>query len=92
MMARAIRFGLIAAAIALLLWPAFAVVQAAALRLPFMAALAVSAVCGVAILVMSVIDLITVRRSRSVLPARMFDLALGLVLAVPSGSALLSML
>jgi putative flippase GtrA len=87
----AIRFGLIGGAAALVLWPIYGIVQQPALPL-FMLALALTAVCGLSILAFTAIDLLTVRRARSVLPARMFDLALGLLLSVPSGGALLDLL
>jgi putative flippase GtrA len=87
----AIRFGLIGGAAALVLWPIYGVVQQPALPW-FMLALALTAVCGLSILAFTAIDLLTVRRARSMLPARMFDLALGLLLSVPSGGALLDLL
>jgi hypothetical protein len=89
--ARATRFGFLAGFAALLLWPAHAI-AGPAVRPAFVAALAVTAVCGTTQLAMSLIDLLTVRRDRRVLPARIFDLALGIALTLPSGLALLTLL
>ena len=83
----ATRIGLTAGFAALLLWPAYATWQAPVREL-FVAALTVTAFCGASILFISAIDLLTVTRSRAVLPARLFDLALGAMLAIPSGAAL----
>ncbi len=85
------RWGLIAGLCAVVLWPIYALLQEAA-RLPFVAALAVTTLCGVAVLAVTLVDLATVRRDRSILPARMFDLAFGLLLAVPGGAALSELL
>lgn len=85
------RWGLIAGLCALILWPVHALAQEPA-RLPFLAALTVTALCGAVVLAMTLIDLVTVRRDRSVLPARVFDLALGVLLALPSGAALIALL
>lgn len=90
-LARAIRIGLIAAAAALLLWPAHAV-SPERVRPAFIAALAVTAICGASILSMSIADLLTVTRDRRILPARLFDLALGLSLTIPSALALFDLL
>ena len=86
-MRHATRWGLAAGGIAALLWPIHSLVQEPA-RPWFMLALAIAALCGVAMLALTALDLATVRRSRSVLPARMFDLALGLALTVPTTAAL----
>lgn len=83
----ATRIGLIAGFAALLLWPAYATWQAPVREL-FVSALAVTAFCGVSILMISAVDLLTVSRSRTVLPARMFDIALGALFAIPSCAAL----
>jgi branched-subunit amino acid ABC-type transport system permease component len=88
---RAIRLGLLAALAALLLWPVHAV-SPEPVRPIFVAALAVAALCGTSILLMSVVDLLTVTRDRSVLPARVFDLLLGLGLTLPSVLALFDLL
>lgn len=79
---RATLAGSLAAAAALLLWPAFLFWQAP-LRLPFAASLAVAALCGASILLITTIDMLTVRRGRRMRPARAFDLAYGLLLTVP---------
>lgn len=88
---QAARWGLVAGAAAVLLWPVYGIVQEPA-RPWFMLALALAALCGLSLLAFTLVDLATVRRARSVLPARMFDLALGALLAVPSGAALLDLL
>jgi hypothetical protein len=80
---QATRLGLCAALAALLLWPTFAIAQGW-LRWPFAAALMMTAASGVAILLITLSDLLTIRRSRHARPARMFDLALGAVLALPA--------
>jgi len=87
---RAIRLGLLAAFAALLLWPVYAVAQQ--VRPAFVAALALTALCGASILAMSLIDLLTVPRDRRILPARVFDVALGLGLTIPPLLALLDVL
>jgi fucose permease len=83
----ATRAGLTAALAALLLWPANAAMQGS-LWLPFLAALLVMAASGVSILLVTANDILTVRRSRHARPARVFDLAFGLILAVPAGLGL----
>ena len=84
------RWGVIAGLAALALWPAYALLQDS-VRPWYLAALAVTALCGATILVAALIDLATVRRDRSVLPARLFDLGLGLLLAGPSTAALVDL-
>ncbi|HEU4968929.1 hypothetical protein [Sphingomonas sp.] len=88
---RAIRLGLIAGGIALLLWPAHAV-SPERVRPAFIAALAATAAGGASILCMSLADLLMVRRDRRILPARVFDLALGLALTLPPVLALIDLL
>jgi len=83
----AIRFGVIAAVAALLLWPAHAAFHSA-LRLPFIAALLLTAAAGVSLVAITASDILTVRRSRHARPARLFDLALGALLALPASLAL----
>ena len=83
----ATRLGPIAGAAALLLWPAYAAWQEP-VRLVFILALAVTALCGMSIILISATDFLTVARGRKVLPARLFDLALGIMLALPSTAAL----
>ena len=89
--ARAIRVGLVAGLIALLLWPIH-VVAPDRVRPVFIAALAATAAGGVSILCMSVADLLMVSRDRRILPARLFDLALGLALTAPPVLALIDLL
>lgn len=83
----ATRLGLCAAVVSLLLWPAFAILQGW-LRWPFAAALAAAAASGTAILLITLSDMLTIRRSRPAQRARMFDLALGMLLAVPASAGL----
>lgn len=75
--------GLVAALTAFLLWPAYARFPEA-LLFPFVAALALSALCGLSILVLTVIDFRNRKRGRQVRPIRAFDVVFGLILAVPS--------
>ncbi|HEV2568494.1 hypothetical protein [Sphingomonas sp.] len=88
---QATRAGLCAALAALLLWPAFAIAQGW-LRWPFAAALAVAAVSGGAILIITLSDMLTIRRSRHARPARVFDLVLGAALALPCAAGLADLL
>lgn len=88
---RAVQTGLIAGFAALVIWPVHAVVQGAA-RPAFIAALAITALSGLSVLMIAAIDLATVRRDRRILPARIFDLALGLLLVVPASAALSTLL
>ena len=79
---RAEGIGVPAGLAALLLWPAYAAWESV---LPlFAAALAISAFCGLSILVITAFDLAVRRRGRSLRPVRGFDIALGLLLAAPS--------
>lgn len=89
--ARATRAGFVAAMAALILWPLHAVLGAA-VRPAFIAALAVTAACGGSLLFMGTADLLTIARSRRVLPARIFDLAFAAALTVPSVLALTALL
>ena len=80
-MGRATGTGVLAGLVALLLWPAYAA-WPEALLVPFTLLLLVAALCGLSILVATVIDLL--RRSdrgRRVRPLRAFDLIVGLLLA-----------
>jgi hypothetical protein len=55
------------------------------LFLPWFAAVAVAAVCGLSILWITLIDMVTnPRRGAKVAPIRGFDIAMGLLLALPS--------
>lgn len=89
--ARAVRFGLLAALGASILWPIHAV-MGAPIRPAFVAALMLTAFCGASILLMSVADLLTVARDPRILPARIFDVALGLALTLPPALALSTLL
>lgn len=80
---RAMGIGVVAGLIALVLWPVYAAWQERVFW-AFIACLAVAAVCGISILVMTVVDMLLRRRSRSVRPIRAFDVAVGLLLAGPS--------
>lgn len=84
-------WGLIAGLAALILWPVFSLTQDQ-VRPLYLAALAATAMCGLAILGLTIMDLTLVKRGRSVLPARMFDLGLGLLLSAPSSAALIELL
>lgn len=76
--------GVVAGVAALLLWPLYAMLQERVL-IPFLVALAVAAFCGLSILWITVVDLITHRRRGDLLrPVRTFDVALGMLLAAPS--------
>jgi uncharacterized PurR-regulated membrane protein YhhQ (DUF165 family) len=85
---RAYQAGLIASVVALVLWPIHAAVAQNQLRLAFVVTLAIVAASGLTILVIGISDLLTVSRGRRVLPARIFDVALGLILAGPAGLGL----
>lgn len=88
---RATGVGCVAGLAALLLWPAYAVMQETA-RIAFVAALALTLACGLSILAMTATDLLTVTRDRRILPARLFDLVLGALLVVPPALALAALL
>lgn len=88
---RATRIGLLAALAALLLWPLYTVLQEPVRGL-FVAALGMMMLGGVSILFITLVDLATVARDRRILPARIFDLLLGLSLTVPPALALPSLI
>jgi hypothetical protein len=85
---RATGSGTVAAGAALLLWAIYMIVEGAAFEkvavVPFGVALAVTAFCGASILVMTLIDVRNHRRGQRVRAVRIFDVAFGLLLAVPS--------
>lgn len=83
---RAAGLGVPAGLLSLFLWPAYAAWEAA--QLPFIAALAVTACCGLSILAFTAIDLATRKRGQIMRRLRTFDLVLGLLLAGPSLAAL----
>lgn len=81
---RATSFGVPAGLIALVLWPLYARWQET-LLLPFSVALAVAATCGLSILWITAADILLHRRRGGRLFAiRTFDVALALLLSVPS--------
>jgi drug/metabolite transporter (DMT)-like permease len=81
---RATGVGISAGLAAVLLWPLYAVYQDAVLA-PFLLMLCLAALCGLSILWITLLDLLTHRRRGSRLrPVRAFDLAVALLLAVPS--------
>jgi hypothetical protein len=88
---QATRIGLCAALVALLLWPAFAIAQGW-VRWPFATAMALTAISGVAILLITLSDMLTIRRSRNGQRARVFDLVLGMLLTMPAGAGLADLL
>ena len=51
---------------------------------PFAAALAIAAFCGLSILLITIFDMLFHKRGESLRPVRAFDIAIGVVLAVPS--------
>lgn len=80
---RATGTGVIAGLAALLLWPVYAAFQGPVLW-AFLACLALAALSGVSILLITVADAALNRRSPSLRPIRIFDVAIGLLLAGPS--------
>lgn len=80
---RATGVGVTAGLAAIVLWPLYAVYQDRVLA-PFVAALAVATLCGLSILWITLVDLVTHRRGERVRPLRAFDLAVALLLALPS--------
>jgi hypothetical protein len=83
---RAAGTGTLAGVAALFLWPVYAAWEWA--EMPFMAALALTAFCGLSILAISAIDLATRKRGTVMRRVRAFDIAWGLLLAGPSIAAL----
>ena len=80
---RATGIGVAAGLAALVLWPVYAAWQET-VRLPYVAALALSAFCGLSILVFTAIDLAQHRkRGRRLRPIRVFDVVLAVLLAAP---------
>jgi len=80
---RATGVGVTAGLGALLLWPAYVAYQEA-VRLPYLAALTITAVCGLSILCITVADLPRRRRGRRIAAIRAFDLVLALALTGPA--------
>jgi hypothetical protein len=89
---RAAGTGLVAALAALILWPIFAAYQEP-FRVPYMAALVVTAFCGVSILAMTAADFILrPKRGQRTIPIRILNLVLGLLLFVPASVTLNTLL
>jgi hypothetical protein len=85
---RAAGFGLFSGLAALILWPIFAAYQEP-FRWPYMAALTLTALCGLSILGMTATDLVLrPKRGQRVIPIRAFDIGLGLLLLVPASVTL----
>ena len=80
---RATGIGVTAGLAALLLWPAYVTYQEP-VRLPYLAALAVTALCGLSILCITALDLLRRRRGRRIAAIRAFDLVLAIALAGPA--------
>lgn len=79
----ALAAGMVAGLIAMILWPLYAVSND--LLLPFLVALGITRFCGLSVLCITVFDIaVHRRRGARLVPIRVFDIALGLVLAVPS--------
>ncbi len=80
---RATGIGVTAGLAALVLWPLYASWPELFLW-PFAAALAVTAFCGLSILILTLKDIYTRTRGTLMHRIRIFDVVLGLLLAVPS--------
>ena len=80
---RATGAGIVAGLVALVLWPIYSVFQEP-MHLPFAAALAATAFCGLSILVITALDL-KFRRGRGfkLRALRTFDIIVGLAMAIP---------
>lgn len=80
---RATGIGVVAGIAALILWPLYAAYQDAVLW-PFVGALAVTAFCGLSLLIITLKDIYSRTRGKLMQRIRVFDAVLGLLLAVPS--------
>jgi hypothetical protein len=80
---KAVGVGVTAAIVAFILWPLYAAWQEI-LFWPFVAALTLMAFSGISILLISVVDMISHRRGKSIRPVRIFDMVLGTGLLAPS--------
>jgi hypothetical protein len=80
---RATGTGITAGLLSVILWPVFAS-WPEALLWPFVAALAVTAFCGLSILLITLKDIYTRSRGTLMHRIRIFDIVLGLLLAGPS--------
>lgn len=89
---RASGIGVVAGLVSVLLWQAYVAWQEP-VRLPYVAALGVTAFCGITILLLTVADIIFHRRrGRRIRPVRAFDIVLGFMLTLPTMEALISLL
>lgn len=85
---RASGIGVVAGLASILLWQAY-VAWHEPVRGFYLAALAITALCGVTILLLTAADvLFHRRRGRRIRPVRAFDVVLGLLLALPALSAI----
>ena len=83
---------MVAGLAALILWPAYAALQEP-VALPYGAALAVAAFCGLSILWITAADLLFHRRrGERLVPVRVFDTLFALLLLVPSATTLAALL
>ena len=80
---RATGVGVSAGLLALILWPAYAA-WPEALYWPFVAALAVTFLCGASILLITLKDIFSRSRGLMMHRIRLFDIVLSLLLAIPS--------
>jgi hypothetical protein len=79
----ALAAGIVAGCASMVLWPIFAASND--LLLPFLIILAITGFCGLSVICITIFDLAMHRRRGSrLIPIRVFDMALGLLLAVPS--------
>jgi hypothetical protein len=85
---RAAGTGLVSGLAALILWPIFAAYQEP-FRWPYIAALALTAFCGLSILGMTAADFVLrPKRGQRVIPIRALDIGLGLLLFLPASVTL----
>jgi len=80
---RATGIGVVAGLAALVLWPLYAAYQEPVFW-PFVAALALTAFCGLSLLIITFKDMYSRTRGKLMQRIRIFDVVLGLLLAVPS--------
>src|SRR5688572_10309040 len=79
----ALAAGITSGIAAMILWPLYAASND--LLLPFLIVLAITAFCGLSVLCITIFDLAGHRRRGArLLPIRVFDIILGLVLSLPS--------
>ena len=88
---RASGIGVVAGLASVLLWQAYVAWQEP-VRVAYLAALAVTALCGLTILLLTAADLVFHRRrGRRIRPVRAFDIVLGLLLTLPALSAIVTL-